>query len=68
LYSTYCTLYSVRCTCTVLWNFVRYAVFHELYVLLFRELYVLFPCYVCPFLVCTSNICNTATGYKPNCS
>jgi hypothetical protein len=27
LYSICCTLYSVRCTCTVLWNFVRYAVF-----------------------------------------
>jgi hypothetical protein len=25
--------------------------------LLFREMYVFFPCCVCPFFVCTSNFC-----------
>jgi hypothetical protein len=33
--------------------------------LFFREMYVLFPCYICPFLYVRQFFCNTATGHKP---
>jgi hypothetical protein len=58
-----CILFIVPCIllvalvlyCEMLWDMLS---FRQMYVLLCREMYVLFPCYVCPFVCMYVQLCS----------